>query len=83
MELATNLAASTTSPYSNSGILQGHKPLTSATLSVGLTTQPHWPVLALVFAWLKEFPPEIYRGGGYLMAETEKYNDISFLWVIS
>jgi hypothetical protein len=23
--------------------LQGHEPPTSATLSVGLTTQPHWP----------------------------------------
>ena len=45
MELATNLAASRTSTYSNSGILQGHKPPTSATLSVGLTTQPHWPYM--------------------------------------
>jgi hypothetical protein len=43
-ELATSLAASTTSAYSNSGISQGHEPPTSATLSVGLTTQPHWPL---------------------------------------
>jgi hypothetical protein len=42
-DLATNLAASMTSTYSSSGILQGHEPPTSATLSVSLTTQPHWP----------------------------------------
>ena len=31
-----------TSAYSSSGISQGHEPLTSATLSVVLTTRPHW-----------------------------------------
>ena len=41
-DLATNLAIDD-SPYSSSGISQGHKPPTSATLRVGLTTQPHWP----------------------------------------
>jgi hypothetical protein len=43
-ELATNFAASTTSTYSNSCVSQGHEPPTSATLSIGLTTQPHWPL---------------------------------------
>jgi len=42
-ELATNFAASMTSAYSNSCVSQGHEPPTSATLSVGLTNQPHWP----------------------------------------
>ncbi len=41
---ATNLLfrQSTTSVYSNSGVLQGHKPPTSATYHVSQTTQPHW-----------------------------------------
>ena len=43
-DLATNLAALTTSAYSSSGVLQGHEPPTSATLSIGLTTWPHWPL---------------------------------------
>jgi len=43
-DLATNLAALTTSAYSSSSISQGHEPPTSATLIVGLTTQPHWPL---------------------------------------
>ncbi len=41
--LLLTFAASTTSAYSNSCVSQGHKPLTSATLSVSLTTWPHWP----------------------------------------
>ena len=49
-DLATNLAASTTSAYSSSGVSQGHKSLTSATLSVGLTTRPHWPSPSVLVA---------------------------------
>ena len=39
---ATNILLRRLSAYSSSGVLQGHEPPTSATLSVGLTTRPHW-----------------------------------------
>ena len=44
----------TTSAYSNSSVLQGHEPLTSATLSVGLTTRPHWPFMGRLDKMFKE-----------------------------
>ena len=48
------LAALTTSAYSSSGVLQGHEPPTSATLSVGLTTRPHWPLRGCVRGCVEE-----------------------------
>jgi hypothetical protein len=55
-DLAANFAASTTSAYYNSCVSQGHEPPTSATLSLGLTTRPHWPyVTQLVLRGLREY----------------------------
>ena len=52
-DLATNFAALTTSAYSNSCVLQGHEPPTSATLTVGITTRPHWPLAVVVRRYYK------------------------------
>ena len=38
-------------------------------------------MLALVFAWRNEFPPETYQGRDDLSVEAEKYHDLLFLWV--
>ncbi len=66
--LLLTFAASATSAYSNSCVLQGHKPPTSATLSVGLTTRPHWPLSGEMKRYVKDMSGHKFadRGGDVL-----------------